>query len=281
MNKKTEWKIYCHTNLKTGKKYIGQTRLSLEKRWGKEGRGYKKQEYFYGIITYYGWENFSHEVLEVAYSQEEADDREKYYIKKFDSITHGYNRAEGGIKETQFSSKKVICNGKTYNSEKDFADDYNLNYVTVSGWLTKRNSMPQNFIDLGLRYYGDSNTTYTAPLTDYRRKVVCEGVVYDSISICAEHYNVKERTLRAYLDKQINMHPKFIKMNLHYYGEENTVYNQSKSQLRKIICENKTYDSIAKCAKEYEISGTMLQYYLKGKYKMPQIWIDRGLRYAD
>jgi len=60
------WLIYKHT-LKEGYEhsgwsYIGLTQQTINKRW-KSGIGYKKQR-FYDAIKKYGWENFSHEIIE-------------------------------------------------------------------------------------------------------------------------------------------------------------------------------------------------------------------------
>lgn len=56
--------IYKHTNLINGKVYIGQTCQSPEKRFGKNGNGYRGCRYFYNAIECYGWDNFEHEILE-------------------------------------------------------------------------------------------------------------------------------------------------------------------------------------------------------------------------
>ena len=43
----------------------------------------------------YGIENFSFEILEEC-SKEDLDDREIYYISKYDSYFNGYNQTTGG-----------------------------------------------------------------------------------------------------------------------------------------------------------------------------------------
>ena len=86
--------VYVHTNKKNGKKYVGCTRLNPCLRWGINGRGYLiGHEAFSEDIRKYGWENFSHEILEYGIStQKEAESIELQYICKFNSIVpNGYN----------------------------------------------------------------------------------------------------------------------------------------------------------------------------------------------
>ena len=83
--KQRTWCIYKHTLLldcdSRGKSYIGQTCTVPKQRWMKEGYGYKNQVLFYSAIKKYGWENFSHEILEDGISSiEEANEREIYWI---------------------------------------------------------------------------------------------------------------------------------------------------------------------------------------------------------
>lgn len=89
--------IYCYTCLITGKKYVGQTCQSLEKRAGKNGSGYRHCVVFYVEIKKYGWENFSVEILEEGLTLEEANEREQYWIKKLGTLAPlGMNLVPGG-----------------------------------------------------------------------------------------------------------------------------------------------------------------------------------------
>lgn len=87
--------IYKHTNKINGKCYIGKTCCDPEKRW-KLGSGYRRHIKFYNAILKYGWDNFTHEILETNLTDEEAKKREIYYIQFYDSFKNGYNATLGG-----------------------------------------------------------------------------------------------------------------------------------------------------------------------------------------
>ena len=90
--------IYKHTNKINGKVYIGQTCQNPKKRWD-YGCGYKKHNlYFYNAIKKYGWtQGFDHEILETGLSLEQANEREQYWIRFYNSLTpNGYNLTIGG-----------------------------------------------------------------------------------------------------------------------------------------------------------------------------------------
>lgn len=102
------WTIYKHTltfpGESFGKSYIGITCRDVTKRWLAEGNGYrpKNQPAFAAAIKKYGWENFSHEILEKNIKTlEEANLRERYWIAYYhtwvyDPACWGYNITKGG-----------------------------------------------------------------------------------------------------------------------------------------------------------------------------------------
>lgn len=92
-----QYTVYCHTNLINGKKYIGITKNSPKKRWGRNGIHYKKCTLFWKAIQKYGWNNFSHEILDTNLTEEEAIQKEREYIEKWNTMKfNGYNLTSGG-----------------------------------------------------------------------------------------------------------------------------------------------------------------------------------------
>ena len=91
--------VYKHQNLINNKIYIGITIYGdkPEKRW-RSGRGYEENEKFFSDIICYGWNNFSHEILEKELSLSEAVKKEVEYISFFESTDpeKGYNISPGG-----------------------------------------------------------------------------------------------------------------------------------------------------------------------------------------
>lgn len=89
--------IYLLTS-PSGKYYVGQTN-ELLKRW----RCYKilkkslsRQPHLYNALKKYGPNNFTYEIIDICYNQDEADDAEKYWIIYHNSIENGYNIKDGG-----------------------------------------------------------------------------------------------------------------------------------------------------------------------------------------
>lgn len=101
--------IYKYTCQTTNKVYIGQTcRSSLKTRAGVNGERYKSCRKFYAAIQKYGWENFKVEILENNLTAEEANIKEKEYIKNYNSIENGYNIFEGGSNKTTSEETKNL-----------------------------------------------------------------------------------------------------------------------------------------------------------------------------
>ena len=69
----------------------------MERR-ARKGEGYRECTAFYNAIRKYGWDNFSHEILEDHLSFEDACKKERQYIAEYQSLTsqNGYNLENGG-----------------------------------------------------------------------------------------------------------------------------------------------------------------------------------------
>lgn len=91
--------IYKITNLINNKSYIGQTRNAIKTRMNKH-ISHSKEDHITGIdaaIKKYGWNNFIVEEI-CQCPNDDLDEQEKFYIKKYDTFYNGYNLTLGGQK---------------------------------------------------------------------------------------------------------------------------------------------------------------------------------------
>lgn len=87
--------IYLITNLKNNKKYVGQT-VDFVRRMRQHQT--QDQQLIDKKIQQYGVKNFSFQILEDNLTQDEANEKEKYYIQYFNTlIPNGYNIHSGEL----------------------------------------------------------------------------------------------------------------------------------------------------------------------------------------
>ena len=91
------YSVYCHY-FPNGKVYVGITAREPEKRWLKDGYGYKDQGLMYSAIKKYGWNNIEHIILASCVSYKSAKNIEIAYIEMYDST----NRKKGCNFASQF-----------------------------------------------------------------------------------------------------------------------------------------------------------------------------------
>lgn len=77
--------IYMH-KFPNGMIYIGQAN-NYKNRW-RDGKGYD-QKVMKEAIEKYGWENIEHIILEDNVDEKDSDERENYYIGKYESYKNG------------------------------------------------------------------------------------------------------------------------------------------------------------------------------------------------
>ena len=101
--------IYKTTNLITNKIYIGQKKAT---RFIEHYKGSGKR--LWVSIKKYGFDNFKVELIEECESQEELDEREKYWIAACDARNPdvGYNLAKGGLTSYGRSGSQAYWYGK-------------------------------------------------------------------------------------------------------------------------------------------------------------------------
>lgn len=138
--------IYKIENLINNKVYIGQS-VNIEKRWSAEKSAAKTptdKAYNYPLsqaFRKYGIENFSFEILEEC-NQTELNEKEKYYIQKYNSYFKGYNQTFGGDTSSQAPKEKIIGifnDLKTTNLlHREIAEKWQISQEMVQGINTGR-----------------------------------------------------------------------------------------------------------------------------------------------
>lgn len=116
--------IYQAKNLVNGKRYVGQTRKTLEQRKSIHKYNTKTQyTYFYRALKKYSFNNFEWSVLESDIDPENLNDREVLWIAELDTFgPGGYNMTTGGKQGTERSEEtrrkiSTTHKGKTFSKE--------------------------------------------------------------------------------------------------------------------------------------------------------------------
>lgn len=103
--------IYKITNDFDDKVYIGQTIRTVEIRFNEHishsTAEDRKALHLYAAMNKYGKEHFKAEQIDTAINQEDLNNKEKYWIKYYNSIETGYNILEGGNDANPMYSKEA------------------------------------------------------------------------------------------------------------------------------------------------------------------------------
>lgn len=169
--------IYKITNKKTGKIYIGQSD-NCERRIQEHQK--KKILTIDEWITFLGINEFNFEIIEEC-NKEELDEKEKYYIQKYDSLNNGYNIQEGGfnnssgegngrarltledVKNIRTAYKNHISCKKEYEK---YQDKISFNqFQAVWQGRSWSNIMPEVFTEENKQFYKSGIVQETASLT--------------------------------------------------------------------------------------------------------------------
>lgn len=142
MENQRKYLIYIIRNKINDKVYIGQTCNSIRERFlqhTKPSVVKKRGTYkLYNAISKYGKENFYYELLEENIDSDDADNKEIYYIDKYDSYENGYNSTRGGDSKTISKVQDIILLKELFEkkvSMKEIAKIFNVNAITIQRTL--------------------------------------------------------------------------------------------------------------------------------------------------
>lgn len=209
--------IYKIENLINHKIYIGQTN-NIKRRFSEhKARGYEINSHkaLYYAFDKYGVENFKFEIIE---ETEDYNEREKYWIKYYDSYKNGYNMTEGGdvppylagIKHPQTIHsieqvdlvKKLLKETKLTTQEISKITDYNVSSI--------------NRINLGELWH---DNIHIYPIRKEQTKINkierANNIIYDLLNTdltqkqIAEKYGVGRTTITAINNGQNFYNDKF------------------------------------------------------------------------
>ena len=203
--------VYAHINKTNGKRYIGITGASVQRRWRPDGSGYKKNPFFWNAIQKYGWDEFDHVIIAEGIAKEEACQMERDLIARYQSndLVHGYNISDGGeynrmplhTRQRLSRERKGKYCGKdnpNYGNHK-LAGANNPNYGKHHSEET-RLKMSQNRKGKGLREFSkehrqrlsENHSGGAAP-----KKVMCleTGAVFDSINDASRVMNINKKMI--------------------------------------------------------------------------------------
>jgi group I intron endonuclease len=145
--------IYCLHCISTGEKYIGQTKRGLNKRlkyhkydaekYKNKNKNVKAKLYIQVHKT--GWEDFICGVID-DFELEQLNEKECFYIEKYDTLNNGLNTAPGGGFFPSFSGKDHPLYGVGHTEKTK--TKISKNHHDVSGKNNPRSNYYQiEFID--------------------------------------------------------------------------------------------------------------------------------------
>lgn len=126
--------IYKITNLINNKVYIGKTLKIIQERWKEHCKDYLKRDKenrpLYSAMKKYGINNFMIEEVEQC-SDEEASEKEIYWIGRYDSYNNGYNATLGGDGKLRLNHQEIINELKRNPYPSQVAQKFNCS----SDWI--------------------------------------------------------------------------------------------------------------------------------------------------
>lgn len=249
--------IYKIENLKNHQKYIGQS-IRIEKRWKDEiATAFNKNSIAYSYplsqaIRKYGVNNFSFEVIEEC-SQDLLNERERYWIKFYNSFFNGYNQTLGGdsvISKPKESVLGIIKDLETTDMyHQEIADKWNVSREMVQGINTGRYWFQEDKIYPLQKQHKIKSQHKESGVVLNKQKYFCQEcgaeIVSPKATYCISCANIKNRKVERPKREELLKYLISIKGN---FSEASRHYGVSDNAIRKWC---KAYN-IPSSSKEYK-----------------------------
>lgn len=183
--------IYKVINKVNNKVYIGMTSLYYTERWNShKNRSFNQNTpdyncHFHRAIRKYGLENFDWEVIEIC-DNSLLCEREKYWIKFYDSFNTGYNMTLGGEGNCLYFDEQIIELWNQGKGIKEICEELKIYKETVSYRLKSNGITEEEILNRGYQKRSKFNSTpvYQYSLDgDYICEYQSAAEVYNKLKI--------------------------------------------------------------------------------------------------
>lgn len=234
----------------SGKCYIGQS-VNIEKRF----TGYrilkcKDQPKIYNALKKYGANKFNYDIVETC-NIKLMDEKEKYYIKLYDSIKNGYNCRSGGqtppdkgMPYKGWQNIEFYIDGILYKSIGEASIKLGIPPKTVHNRLNSNNIKYNNH-----QYKDESRNPKRRKRITNGIEFYIDGILYHSLKEAEVTTCIPALTIYHRLNSTTTIHPTY----LYKDANKNKCRNKPKMgdhNSKKIKINNTTYDSISEAARE-------------------------------
>lgn len=228
--------VYEHESIDTHKKYIGITNKKPFERW-QNGNGYVYNVKFYSDIKEYGWNRFTHKILETGLTYLEAKNKEDEYIRKYNTVENGYNNIYSGLSNTDFD----YFNFRIINQT-------NIEYKTDNDYFIR---VPNHFIQTDIQKIYRLNRIFYIVWILIDRHRSLENKSYITIGEITDCCEYKRTTRRPKIVREIIKCLFFLETNNYIELDFFDIYSvpYDRCITLKIIAEN--FDTANKYTKIY------------------------------
>jgi hypothetical protein len=266
--------IYKLQNTINNKIYIGQTdNMSKRRREHKaKDRLYTKRTPLYRSIAKHGFDKFEMTMIESVENQEQADEREIYWIKHYNSrdLSVGYNIAEGGRVNRGF---KVSEETRKLQSQKK--KEYYKHNVSKSLGMKRTPEQVEKMQEISLK----GENAVSAKLTNIQVKEIREkylSLKY-TLSDLAREYKLNITNIIGVAKNKTYKDPDYIIPS--DFEEKFIIFSNkacgSHSCLKVKDHTGKIYDSIKEASRSLNITEAKARYILyRSKKYNPNLWLE-------